>query len=156
MRNKKKWLWILITLLWISIIFILSAQTTDVSNQVSKGFGRRLAELLMPICVDDFSQLSHVQLERYNVILRKLAHLMEYFVLGVLSVMSLSYMKCKYKVPIGLIICILLACIDEFHQLFVNGRTGQVGDVIIDSVGALAGIIIFCIVLKNKIFSRKG
>lgn len=38
-------------------------------------------------------------------------------------------------------ICILYAISDEVHQLFVPGRGGQVRDVIIDSAGAIAGIL---------------
>ena len=32
--------------------------------------------------------------------------------------------------------------IDEFHQLFVPGRSGQVSDVILDSAGAAIGVLI--------------
>ena len=32
---------------------------------------------------------------------------------------------------------------DEYHQLFVSGRTGQIKDAIIDSIGTVAGLI-FC------------
>ena len=32
------------------------------------------------------------------------------------------------------------AATDEFHQLFVPGRSGQISDVLLDSAGALAGV----------------
>ena len=42
---------------------------------------------------------------------------------------------------------------DEFHQLFVNGRTGQFSDCLIDTSGAILGILLFKIILiiKNKL-----
>ncbi|UYJ41604.1 MAG: VanZ family protein [Lachnospiraceae bacterium] len=33
-------------------------------------------------------------------------------------------------------IAVLYACTDEYHQLFVPGRSGQLRDVMIDAVGA--------------------
>lgn len=39
-------------------------------------------------------------------------------------------------------ICILYAISDEFHQLFVPGRGGQIRDVLIDSTGAIVGVAI--------------
>ena len=37
------------------------------------------------------------------------------------------------------------AATDEFHQLFVPGRSGQLSDVILDSAGALAGVAAFTV-----------
>jgi len=39
------------------------------------------------------------------------------------------------------------AATDEIHQLFVPGRAGMVADVILDSCGALTGVVLFCAVL---------
>ena len=38
--------------------------------------------------------------------------------------------------------CIFYATTDEFHQLFVPGRTGRLLDIGIDSCGALLGSLI--------------
>ena len=38
-------------------------------------------------------------------------------------------------------IAALYAVTDEFHQLFVPGRSGQFSDVVLDSAGALAGLL---------------
>ena len=34
------------------------------------------------------------------------------------------------------------AATDEFHQLFVPGRSGQISDVILDSAGAALGVLL--------------
>ena len=41
---------------------------------------------------------------------------------------------------------ILYAASDEFHQLFVPGRSGQITDVLIDSGGLLAGILLVVLI----------
>ena len=40
----------------------------------------------------------------------------------------------------------LYACSDEFHQLFVAGRSGRISDVLIDSAGAVLGMAAFMLV----------
>ena len=47
------------------------------------------------------------------------------------------------------------AATDEFHQIFVPGRAGMLTDVMIDSSGALAGILLaalagFIIIGRNR------
>jgi len=40
----------------------------------------------------------------------------------------------------------LYACSDEFHQTFVPGRAGQFKDVLIDTAGALIGLIVVTLI----------
>lgn len=54
----------------------------------------------------------------------------------------------------AMIIGILYACTDEFHQKFVPGRTYSIKDVFIDSLGIITGSIIF-ILLKYIMTKRK-
>ncbi|MEH6908026.1 VanZ family protein [Neobacillus drentensis] len=49
-------------------------------------------------------------------------------------------------------ICLFFAMTDEFHQLFVLGRVAQVKDVLIDSAGAIVGLVIFRI--DNRLLLR--
>lgn len=55
---------------------------------------------------------------------------------------------CKYNgvkdiLKLSILICMLYACSDEIHQLFVSGRSGKVLDVCIDTFGSLMGIFIY-------------
>lgn len=61
------------------------------------------------------------------------------------------FSKCIFY---AMIIGILYACTDEFHQKFVPGRTCSIKDVFIDSLGIITGSIIF-ILLKYLITKRK-
>ena len=51
---------------------------------------------------------------------------------------------------IAIISCIIFAILDETHQIFTSGRTPQVLDTIIDSVGAATGIIIISKLQEKK------
>ena len=79
--------------------------------------------------------------------MRKVAHFSEYFILGVLVIIFLNYVigNKKYIIVflICLVICALYATSDEFHQVFILGRSGQAVDVCIDTLGALTGIILY-------------
>ena len=56
------------------------------------------------------------------------------------------------RITISFLIGVEYAVIDEIHQLFVDGRSGQITDVFIDSIGIALGIcftmIVYKIVLK--------
>ena len=49
-----------------------------------------------------------------------------------------------------MVICIIYVSLDETHQLFIYGRTAQVLDVLIDSVGSLISIWIIKVIKDNK------
>lgn len=48
-----------------------------------------------------------------------------------------------------LTLCIGYAASNEYHQTFVDCRTGQVKDVVIDSVGTISGIIFYSTYLMS-------
>lgn len=58
-----------------------------------------------------------------------------------------SNIKGKYKYIyvflICLVICAFYSASDEFHQIFISGRTGQVIDACIDTTGAFFGLIFY-------------
>jgi VanZ family protein len=47
-------------------------------------------------------------------------------------------------------VCAIFAAMDEFHQSFVASRTAAPGDVLIDSGGAIAGLIICAVFAVRK------
>ncbi len=72
-----------------------------------------------------------------NVPMRKVIHATVYFVLAFFIMILLNIMfDHKYyfiSFIITLVICVGFAVSDEYHQTFVEGRTGQALDVVIDS-----------------------
>ena len=59
-------------------------------------------------------------------------------------------MKRKY-VLLASIICIIYALTDEFHQTFIDGRSGQISDVFLDSSGSLIATVVFYTYINTKI-----
>ena len=103
-------------------------------------------------------QLRHiapsVDQQLLTFLVRKGAHIFAYFVLGILTFnalwrVDLSKFKLNYPVGLSIIVCALYAVSDEFHQLFVSGRSGEIRDIIIDSSAATVGVFIISIFCKN-------
>jgi VanZ family protein len=67
-------------------------------------------------------------------VLRKLAHLTEYAILGALLVRALG------RPWLAILLGGLYAASDEFHQHFVRGRHAAWYDVVIDTVGVTIGV----------------
>lgn len=135
-------------LLVMAAIFIFSAQNSEASSNLSDGIADKFfAEQITE---------NHFSIIRF---IRKSAHFIIYSVLGLFS---MFYLKGGYKLSykmsiiISAVFCFLYAASDEIHQLFVEGRSGQFSDVLLDTMGSLTGILIFCGVayaynrLKNK------
>lgn len=85
-----------------------------------------------------------------SFIIRKLAHITEYFILGLLTINCLKDYKIKNIFIVSMLFCILYSCTDEFHQLFVSGRSGSIKDVMIDSIGIIFGIAIYKLLNKKN------
>jgi VanZ family protein len=73
----------------------------------------------------------------WDLVLRKLAHTVEFALLGALLLRAL-----RSELP-ALAAGIAYAVSDEVHQLFVEGRRGSPVDVLIDAVGVAAGVIVW-------------
>jgi VanZ family protein len=77
------------------------------------------------------------ELGTVDTILRKLAHLAEYAVLGALLCRALR------RPGLAILAVTLYAVSDEVHQTFVEGRVGAPLDVGIDAVGAAVGVLLW-------------
>jgi VanZ family protein len=71
----------------------------------------------------------------WDLLLRKLAHLTEYALLGALL------LRATPRPGLALGLAALYATSDEVHQHFVEGRHAALVDVLIDTAGALVGIV---------------
>ncbi|MBO5238190.1 MAG: VanZ family protein [Lachnospiraceae bacterium] len=143
----KKWTFILIVIavLWMCVILILSSrqsnETTIDSHKIVIAVGHILHA--------DFDEWSQEEIDAYvakmNYPIRKLAHLTEYTILGMLLCIVGIAIEGKprpYVWMLPWIIATFYAVTDEVHQLFVVGRDGKITDVLIDSIGILSGTMI--------------
>nr|WP_106784412.1 VanZ family protein [Lysinibacillus timonensis] len=125
-------------ILWMIVIFYLSHQPAHVSNELSKGVAMVVSKNFEIVSSGvDFN------LGNFNHIIRKYAHFLLYCVLGlfVISMLKKYGLVGLKGIVFSIMICILFSISDEWHQLFVPGRGAQVSDVLIDSAGAIVGII---------------
>ena len=136
---SKVWSYIVVVL-WMGVIFFFSSQPADDSKELSTG----VTEVILSV-VEAVAPHSDFFMENLHHFVRKNAHFLIYFILGmlVLRALRLSEIRGKKGIVLALTICIVYAISDELHQLFVPGRGAQVKDVIIDSTGALVGIIVY-------------
>ena len=128
----KKIISILLVIIWMIVIFYFSNQVATVSSSQS-GF---ITNLIIKI----FSVQNESTIQ---FIIRKLAHFTEYLILGILVLNMLRCYKPKDIIILAILICILYACSDEIHQIFIQGRAGQLKDVLIDTCGSILGIFSF-------------
>lgn len=140
------------------IIFIFSSQPATTSDATSLGFADEVYRIYETI-VDSPPTNKQAVLDNLNLYIRKLAHCVEYAILCFFIAFHLWACK-KEKSTIFLLaifISFLYAASDETHQLFVVGRSGEVRDVMIDTIGALFGSAIFIYIspllnrLKDKL-----
>ncbi len=121
-------------LICMAVIFILSAQKGDDSQQLSDNL------------------IFVLGLGLNSEFVRACAHFLEYSGLAVLIYNAL-YQSCLRTRPfLSIIISAAYAVTDEIHQFFVEGRAAQISDIVIDTLGAAAGIAVvtsLIIICKN-------
>ncbi|MGB4438210.1 MAG: VanZ family protein [Sedimentibacter sp.] len=139
--------------IWMIVIFTLSAQPAVSSNNLSKSVTKIIVEIIgkiVPLQVE-MSTVNDL-VSQFNHFVRKFAHFFAYMILELLIVNALvkSGIKGSKVFMFSITICFIYASSDEIHQLFVPGRGCQFKDVMIDIVGALAGILLYRIILYIK------
>ena len=81
-----------------------------------------------------------------NAPLRKVAHASVYCVMATLiifiGVILFNHRHYFMLALATILLCFIFALTDEYHQTFIDGRTGQMLDVVIDTIGACIGVII--------------
>ena len=143
-NNKIKFI-IFLIIIWMLVIFILSNMSSRDSGLTNKHPSSEE--------INDYTYI-------LNAPLRKCAHASVYFILSILIFLCLNTLNVKRNksIVLAIILSFIYACTDELHQLFIEGRTGQFIDVLIDTSGAIIGVIIINIFLKivNKVKKIKS
>ena len=154
MRRK---LAVIVCLLWMAFIFYQSSQTSQQSNELSHEIvnyigSQQKEETKVETPESMVIQESKWSFEQVNVFIRKSAHAFEFFILAILLAWVLiEYHISGWKVTVMTLLAVLLYAIsDEFHQLFVPGRSGQLKDVLIDTAGGAIGLALLALILYLK------
>lgn len=79
-----------------------------------------------------------------EVLVRKAAHVFLYFILGILLTLLVRTYRIRWRSVVlwAVGIACAYAATDETHQLLVGGRSGQVSDVLLDTVAACVGVVV--------------
>ncbi len=161
MKNKSPIAWRIVSLIlligWMGLIFYLSHQNADNSSQMSSGLIEGLIKFFFP---DISNNTLESIVESLQFIVRKTAHFVIYAILGIFSFMTfITYesINLSLRLALSLSVSMLYASGDEYHQTFIVGRSGELRDIFIDSLGALTGIIFALIIYKiSKAIKSKG
>lgn len=122
---------------WLALIFV--ASTDLMSAQHTSRFIGHFLRWINP----DVS-LETVRTVQFAI--RKAAHVTEYAILALLFFRALQSGTTRSfgrNAAITLVVCGIYAALDEYHQSFVASRTGSPGDVVIDTLGAGLGILLY-------------
>jgi len=121
---------------WGGMIFFFSTDRFSSSNTSS---------ILEPLLSALFSGITPEQFDAINFLIRKFAHLSEYFIFSLLLIRALGgglRSKLEFRRAVGILMAVLLyALSDEFHQAFVPSRTASLADVGIDWFAGICGIL---------------
>lgn len=149
MRHLLKPLSFLPAILMMYVIFTFSSADGIESASLSYEVSVKAVEIVNQVAERHWSQtqIDHYA-DRIHYYVRKCAHMTEYALLAI----AVSFPLYVYGMH-GLLlmfvagcICVAFAASDEYHQLFVAGRSGSPRDVMIDSIGVFAGIILVRII----------
>lgn len=101
--------------------------------------------------------LSKDTFDLLHLLVRKFAHVAEYFILCLLTYNYLRFYINKDNILylLTLIFSFICSSIDEIHQLLINGRTGKIVDIFIDGIGIILCLIVI-IVYKKNVTKRKS
>lgn len=120
-------------ILWMGIMFLLSTDAGSMSHTNS---------VFVPAIKFFVPEISRRDLVVTLVGIRKLAHITEYAILSVLwfHAFNQGRKEWSWRPVLGaLIVCLIYAGLDEFHQSFVQSRTASIYDVGWDGIGTVLG-----------------
>lgn len=150
-------MWLLV-IGWLAVIFSLSAESAEVSTLRSQDLVKKVADLIHVTVSED--------------IVRNCAHIFEFTVLSIFTYIAMfatNHIKTGEKptasgrldkmkndnevyIAVSLWITALSAAADEYHQIFVPGRSSSLFDVFLDFSGAVVIMLIIRIVVSIYIY----
>lgn len=158
-REKQKKITLVMVFLWMTVIFLMSNQPGEESSEVSGSVSYRVVSTVSTALHWNLSEKEMVvRAEAIQYPVRKCAHMTEYAILGILMLRHLytytvlrKQRRCWF---LAWLLSTMYAATDEYHQIFIKGRSGNPIDVIIDATGACIGLLIlslcYSILLKRR------
>ena len=138
MNKHLKWLLPIALFLWCVVIFHFSLDDAAASGADSGSVTAWLNGILSRV-------RAPWQLSGHTV--RKTAHFTEFFILGVLALGTAFAFLRRFRPAAAWGFCVAVAVVDECLQFLSPGRAPAVPDVLLDSAGAAAGLLLLWLLL---------
>ena len=135
--------WI-VSAVWAAVISILSTDTFSSDNT---------SRFILPMLRWLFPRASLETLHIMHAVIRKTAHLTEYFILSTLLFLAQRGDERGWKLRWAIwaiAMCAGYAALDEFHQSFVPSRTASPWDSLIDTTGASVAQCVIWILRRER------
>lgn len=154
----KKYLYLTLSILWISFIFYNSTRSADESSEASGFFVNLVLSFFHLLKIN-------VNPSVISLLIRKGAHFFEFFMLAIFAYNFIKYINLfsevkklygnisYYSYLVILLFCLVIACTDEYIQRFSFKRAPSIIDVLIDFSGSLIAIVLIYLINFKKIKS---
>lgn len=123
--------------LWMLLIYLLSAQNGAQTANTSLGMATTIAKVV-------YGTPSLEEIHKTHMVVRKLAHVAVFFVLGSLIGMMCTKVKGVFSSVIsfftGYVFLIFCSFYDEWHKQFIDGRHNEAIDVMLNIIGCTLGL----------------
>jgi len=125
-------------ILWMAFIFW--ASTSELS-------GQNTSRIIRPLVLWLFPGTSEEKIQVIHYVVRKLGHFTEYAILGFLAARAFStssgaFLRRRWFI-LALLLIVVYALLDEYHQTFEPNRRASIYDSMIDSAGGLAALLVY-------------
>ena len=147
---------VLLLLVTFGMIFNFSNQDSEKSGSTSQKVTEAITKDIKSIQKLNKNEKTKV-IDKIEDVIRKIAHFSLYSLVGLLlmSLFSTYNINEKNRIIPTIIIGIIYAISDEFHQNFISGRSGQVSDVFLDTLGVTVGGLFILLIIKTVKKFRK-
>lgn len=123
-------------IVWGIFAVVLSRQDGSATAELSYGLSEHTAEFLDNIGIN-------IHAELLNEIIRKIAHIVIYFVLGGLLYYALAYtfrQNAKQPFMLSITFCLLASSLDELQKIFIPGRHCDPEEILLNCISGVIGI----------------
>lgn len=147
-RRRTRLIYVILAVLMVAAMILAIISFSSNSSAESNDLSRKVATFVVNKS-DTWLELNLSKEDKYvivrylNPVVRKIAHATEYGALAVVIGFGFQAIKRKRAKVVNyfysVMMCGMIAILDEGLQKYVFSRTGQMGDVFIDVLGAVAG-----------------
>lgn len=139
--------WIILTVIWMVVIFSFSAKNAVQSSEQSLRVGLTIGSVVVPDFEEQPQEVKISFAESIEHAVRKMAHASEFAFLSLLMFMSYGFVSRRilhYLLSWGS--AVLYAVSDEIHQIFVPGRSCEIKDMLIDTAGITVMLLVIFVI----------